>query len=51
MQEAAYSQPDGTQARLVPPTDDKEAWKAYWQERGQTWRTEPGLTQSAARVW
>src|SRR6266567_8955729 len=25
----------------IPPRDDKEAWKAYWKEQGQPWRTEP----------
>ena len=37
------SEQDGTQAlsRHHPPRDDKEAWKAYWKEQGQPWRTEP----------
>src|SRR5690348_11624601 len=24
-----------------PASDDKEAWKTYWKEQGQPWRTEP----------
>jgi hypothetical protein len=36
------SKQDDTQAlsRHHPAKDDKEAWKAYWKEQGQPWRTE-----------
>ncbi|HEY6284750.1 MAG TPA: pentapeptide repeat-containing protein [Ktedonobacteraceae bacterium] len=26
-----------------PANDDKEAWKVYWKEQGQPWRTEPEI--------
>jgi uncharacterized protein YjbI with pentapeptide repeats len=26
-----------------PPTDDREAWHAYWKTQGQPWRTEPEI--------
>ena len=26
-----------------PTNDDKEAWKAYWEAQGQSWRTEPEI--------
>ena len=26
-----------------PTNDDKEAWKAYWKEKGQWWRMEPEI--------
>src|SRR5438132_243837 len=26
-----------------PFTNDPEAWKAYWKEQGQPWRTEPEI--------
>src|SRR5947208_16384588 len=26
-----------------PAKDDREAWKAYWKEQGQFWRTEPEI--------
>src|SRR6476661_4999164 len=26
-----------------PATDDPKAWKAYWSQRGQLWRTEPEI--------
>src|SRR5258708_4006284 len=28
-----------------PTTDDREAWKAYWKEQGQPWRTEPEIDE------
>ncbi len=36
---------DGTQATILqrPNYYDKEAWKAYWKEQGQSWRTEPEI--------
>src|SRR5258708_2276883 len=34
------AQPTGMQR---PSDDDKEAWKTYWKEQGQTWRTEPEI--------
>jgi uncharacterized protein YjbI with pentapeptide repeats len=37
------SQMDGaTPAR--PTTDDREAWSAYWQAQGMSWRTEPEIS-------
>jgi hypothetical protein len=32
-----------TPALPRPANDDPEAWKAYWKERGQPWRTEPEI--------
>src|SRR5260370_6969364 len=29
--------------RQRPTNEDREAWKAYWQARGQLWRTEPEI--------
>lgn len=26
-----------------PPNEDKKAWKVYWREQDQTWRTEPEI--------
>src|SRR2546423_12349225 len=45
------SQQDGTQeqALLAPSTDNREAWQAYWQELGQTWRTEPEIDEERQR--
>src|SRR3974390_2755205 len=39
------SQQNGKQAPALqrPANDDTEAWKAYWKERGQPWRTEPEI--------
>lgn len=39
------SEQDGRQATSLqrPPTDDPEAWKAYWKAQGQFWRTEPEI--------
>jgi uncharacterized protein YjbI with pentapeptide repeats len=36
---------DGTPSPILqrPAKDDKEAWKAYWKEQGQEWRTEPEI--------
>ncbi len=28
---------------LQRPIDDKEAWKAYWEQQGQPWRSEPEI--------
>ena len=28
-----------------PTTKDKVAWKAYWEEQGQSWRTEPEINE------
>jgi uncharacterized protein YjbI with pentapeptide repeats len=30
---------------LHPANDDAEAWKAYWKQQGQIWRTEPEISQ------
>ena len=32
-----------TSAPQRPSLDDKEAWKSYWKEQGQPWRTEPEI--------
>ncbi len=39
------SRPASTQKTTLqrPANDDKEAWKAYWEEQGQPWRTEPEI--------
>src|SRR6266446_3386247 len=40
------SEQDGTHASMLrqPTTnDDKEVWKDYWKQQGQTWRTEPEI--------
>jgi len=39
------SEQNGTQAtaKQRPATDGKEAWKSYWEARGQPWRTEPEI--------
>jgi uncharacterized protein YjbI with pentapeptide repeats len=39
------SEQDGTQATplLRPANDDKEAWKAFWEQHGLLWRTEPEI--------
>ena len=39
------SELDGTQATALqrPLNGDKQTWKAYWEERGQPWRTEPEI--------
>ncbi len=39
------SEQDSTQANTLqrPANDDKEGWKAYWQAKGQEWRTEPEI--------
>ncbi len=36
------SKPDNT-ALHQPLHDDREAWKAYWEKQGQTWRSEPEI--------
>src|SRR2546426_12315345 len=39
------NQQNGKQAPAAqrPTNDDKEAWKAYWKEQDQPWRTEPEI--------
>lgn len=39
------SRPASTQKTTLqrPANDHKEAWKAYWKEQGQLWRTEPEI--------
>jgi uncharacterized protein YjbI with pentapeptide repeats len=39
------SEQDGKQSATLqpPPTNDREAWKAYWKAQGQPWRTEPEI--------
>src|SRR5258708_3417452 len=41
------SRPASTQKTTLqrPANDDKEAWKAYWKEQGQPWRTEPEISK------
>src|SRR5205814_359489 len=44
--ETGMSEQDGRQAStLQRPTtnDDKKAWKAYWEQQRQPWRTEPEI--------
>jgi uncharacterized protein YjbI with pentapeptide repeats len=43
--EMAMNKQDGMQATSLqrPTNDNKEAWKAYWEAQGQTWRTEPEI--------
>lgn len=45
------NQQDGAQAPAlaVPPDEDAEAWKAYWQAQGQAWRTEPEIDAERQR--
>ncbi len=40
------NQQNGKQASAEqrPADDELEAWKAYWKERGQPWRTEPEIS-------
>jgi uncharacterized protein YjbI with pentapeptide repeats len=39
--------PEQTQEHVQPPRrpapDDHDAWRAYWKEQGQPWRTEPEI--------
>ena len=39
------SEQDGNQAAApqLPATDDRGAWKVYWEAHGQPWRTEPEI--------
>src|SRR5213082_3520040 len=39
------SEQNSTRATTIqrPPTNDPEAWKAYWKAQGQPWRTEPEI--------
>ena len=39
------SEQDGKQIATLqrPATDDPKAWKAYWSQRSQLWRTEPEI--------
>lgn len=39
------SEHDGTQASALqrPTADDRQAWKIYWKEQSQPWRTEPEI--------
>ena len=43
VQEVRMSQQDGAHVREL--MDDAEAWKAYWREQGQPWRTEPEIDE------
>ena len=40
-----------TPALQRPAHDDPEAWKAYWKERGQPWRTEPEIDAVRQAFW
>jgi len=42
-EEFLMSEQDGTQAIPAQRINDREAWKAYWEARGQPWRTEPEI--------
>src|SRR5437588_8302649 len=44
-EEVPMNEQDGRQATTIqrPATNDPEAWKAYWKEQGQSWRTEPKI--------
>jgi Pentapeptide repeats (8 copies) len=33
-------------APACPKSDDREAWKDYWQEQGMPWRTEPEIDEA-----
>lgn len=33
----------------LPATEDRKAWKAYWQAQGQPWRTEPEVDSERQR--
>ena len=38
------SEQDGTQKTIpLPPNADKKAWRLYWEEKGQPWRSEPEI--------
>jgi hypothetical protein len=41
------SEHDWTQNTALqrPMNDDKEAWKAYWEQQGQPWRTKPEIEE------
>lgn len=45
------SEQDSTQANTLqrPANDDEEGWKAYWQAKGQEWRTEPEIDPQRQR--
>jgi uncharacterized protein YjbI with pentapeptide repeats len=45
--ETPMSEQDSTRASalLRPTTNDPEAWKFYWKEQGQPWRTEPEIDE------
>ena len=46
------SEQDGTRSSALqkPTTDDRHAWKAYWKEQNQTWRTEPEIDIERQKV-
>jgi hypothetical protein len=41
------SEQDGRQVSTLqrPTTIDQKAWKTYWKEQGQLWRTEPEIDE------
>src|SRR5947209_4371370 len=43
----SMSEQDGTlkTASQRPANDNKEAWRAYWEAQGQSWRTEPEIDE------
>src|SRR2546421_11182272 len=45
------SEQNGAKAGALqcPTNDDKEAWKAYWRQQGQPWRTEPEIDAERQR--
>ena len=45
LRQSRQTKQTGTRANTLqhPANDDKEAWKTYWKEQGQLWRTEPEI--------
>ena len=46
------NQENGKQVLVAqrPAKDDKEAWKDYWKEQGQLWRTEPEIDEERQKI-
>jgi hypothetical protein len=45
------NQQNGMQALTVarPTNNDKKIWKEYWEQQGQSWRTEPEIDTERQR--
>jgi hypothetical protein len=45
LRQSRQTKQTGTHANTLqhPVNDDEEAWKTYWKEQGQLWRTEPEI--------